>query len=149
MSGIEEALNNMFPTGWLDPYGSMPLNKDYSVQIDITQVETDDGIKVTAVKTPPHAPTTSIKDAISMALGMGCDISEAPTNSPQSADQGKRDDMKNNDNKQDSGDSDKMESSSSGNSGDRDRNPGSQGSRPEPSRQGATEDEDAKKKPRD
>lgn len=142
MSGIEEALNNMFPTGWLDPYGSMPLNKDYSVQIDITQVETDDGIKVTAVKTPPHAPTTSIKDAISMALGMGCDVCEAPTNSPQSADQGKRD-------KQDSGDSDKIKPSSSGNSGDRDRNPGSQGSRPEPSRQGATEDEDAKKKPQD
>lgn len=142
MSGIEEALNNMFPTGWLDPYGSMPLNKDYSVQIDITQVETDDGIKVTAVKTPPHAPTTSIKDAISMALGMGCDVCEAPTNSPQSADQGKRD-------KQDSGDSDKMESSSSGNSSDRDRNPGSQGSRPEPSASTDPEDEDAKKKPQD
>lgn len=142
MSGIEEALNNMFPTGWLDPYGSMPLNKDYSVQIDITQVETDDGIKVTAVKTPPHAPTTSIKDAISMALGMGCDACEAPTDSPQSADQGKRD-------KQDSGDYDKMKPSSSGNSSDRDRNPGSQGSRPEPPESTEPEDEDAKKKPQD
>lgn len=146
MCGINEALNNLFPTGWLDPYGSMPLNKDYSVQIDITQVETDDGIKVTAVKTPPHAPTTSIQDAISMALGMGCDISEAPTDSPQSADQGKRD--KQNSRLSRSGDSDKMESTSSGNSSDRDRNPGSQGSRPEPSHYGATEDEDAKKKPR-
>lgn len=72
MCGIGEALNNLFPTGWLDPYGSMPLNKEYSVQIDITQVETDDGIKVTAVKTPPHASTTSVQDAINMALGMGC-----------------------------------------------------------------------------
>lgn len=142
MCGINEALNNLFPTGWLDPYGSMPLNKDYSVQIDITQVETDDGVKVTAVKTPPHAPTTSIQDAISMALGMGCDVCEAPTNSPQSADQGKRD-------KQDSGDSDTMKSSSSGNSSNRDRNPGSQGSHPGPSRYGATEEEDAKKKPRE
>ena len=72
MDGIGQALNNLFPTGWLDPYGSMPLNKEYSVQIDITQVETDDGIKVTAVKTPPHASTTSIQDAINMALGFGC-----------------------------------------------------------------------------
>ena len=142
MCGVNEALNNLFPAGWLDPYGNMPLNKSYSVQIDITQVETDDGIKVTAVKTPPHAPTTSIQDAISMALGMGCDVCEAPTNSPQSVDQGKRD-------KQDSEDSDKMKPSSSGNSSDRDRNPGSQGSRPEPSRYSATEDEDAKKKPQD
>lgn len=142
MCGINEALNNLFPTGWLDPYGSMPLNKDYSVQIDITQVETDDGIKVTAVKTPPHAPTTSIQDAISMALGIACDDCEAPTNSPQSADQGKRD-------KQDSGDSGKMKPSSSGNSSDRDRNPGSQGSRPEPPESKEPEDEDAKKKPRE
>lgn len=72
MCGIGEALNNLFPTGWLDPYGSMPLNKEYSVQIDITQVETDDGIKITAVKTPPRASTTSVQDAINMALGMGC-----------------------------------------------------------------------------
>lgn len=72
MCGIGEALNNLFPTGWLDPYGSMPLNKEYSVQIDITQVETDDGIKVTAVKTPPRASTTSVQDAINMALGLGC-----------------------------------------------------------------------------
>lgn len=71
MCGIGEALNNLFPTGWLDPYGSMPLNKEYSVQIDITQVETDDGIKITAVKTPPRASTTSVQDAINMALGMG------------------------------------------------------------------------------
>lgn len=71
-------MNNLFPTGWLDPYGSMPLNKEYSVQIDITQVETDDGIKITAVKTPPRASTTSVQDAINMALGMGCceDITE-------------------------------------------------------------------------
>lgn len=103
MGCMESALSNLFPAGWLDPYGSMPLNKDYSVQIDITQVETDDGIKVTAVKTPPHAGTTSIQDAISMALGMGCDNSEAPTGSPQSADQGKRDDVKNNDKKDSSG----------------------------------------------
>lgn len=99
MCGIGEVLNNLFPTNWLDPYGCMPLNKEYSVQIDITQVETDDGIKVTAVKTPPRAGTTSIQDAISMALGMACDNCEAPTNSQQSADLGKYDDMINNDKK--------------------------------------------------
>lgn len=78
MSGFADVLNELFPTDWLDPYGSMPLNKQYSVQIDITQVETDDGIKVTAVKTPPSASTTSVQDAINMALGMGCceDIAE-------------------------------------------------------------------------
>ena len=72
MSGFADVLNELFPTDWLDPYGSMPLNKQYSVQIDITQVETDDGIKVTAVKSPPSSGTTSVRDAISMALGMGC-----------------------------------------------------------------------------
>jgi len=40
----------------------------------------------------------------------------------------------------------KMESSSPPGSGNRDRNLGSMGSRPEPSHHGATEDEDAKKK---
>ena len=99
MGCMENALNELFPTGWLDPYGEMPLNKDYKVQIDITQVETDDGIKVTAVKTPPHASTTSIQDAIAMALGMGCCETEAPTNSQQSADQGKQEPKKNNDTK--------------------------------------------------
>ena len=72
MCGMQETLDSLFPTSWLDPYGNMPLNKQYSVQIDITQVETDNGIKVTAVKTPPQAGTTSIQDAINMALGMSC-----------------------------------------------------------------------------
>ena len=84
MSGFADVLNELFPTDWLDPYGSMPLNKQYSVQIDITQVETDDGIKVTAVKPPPAASTTSVQDAINMALGMGCcheDGEEAPKKS--------------------------------------------------------------------
>lgn len=143
MGCMESALGNLFPTGWLDPYGGMPLNKDYSVQIDITQVETDDGIKVTAVKTPPHAPTTSIQDAISMALGMSCCDTEASANSPQSTDLGKHDSKKDSGKQDEDG---KMESSSSGSSSDRDRNPGFQGSRPEPSRYGATKDEDAKEK---
>ena len=90
MGCIDDALSNLFPVGWLDPYGHMPLNDEHSVQIDITQVETDDGIRVTAVKTPPRAGTTSIQDAISMALGMGCCDIEADTSSQQSADQGKR-----------------------------------------------------------
>ena len=84
------ALSNLFPTGWLDPYGQMPLNEGHSVQIDITQVETDDGIRVTAVKTPPRAGTTSIQDAISMALGMGCDEIGPYSGSQRSADLGKR-----------------------------------------------------------
>lgn len=94
MSGIEQALSNMFPVDWCDPYGKMPLNKEYSVQIDITQVETDNGIRVTAVKKPPQADTTSIEDAISMALGMGCDEIGAENGSQQSADLGKQDSKK-------------------------------------------------------
>ena len=90
MGCMDEALNNMFPVDWCDPYGNMPLNKDLTVQIDITQVTTDDGIKVTAVKTPPRAGTTSIEDAISMALGMGC-CEIGPQNAIQQADDlGKR-----------------------------------------------------------
>ena len=145
MGCMESALSNLFPVDWCDPYGSMPLNKDYSVQIDIMQVETNDGIKVTAVKTPPHAGTTSIQDAISMALGMGCYNDEAQKSSPQSADQGKRD------NEKGTGkpvESDTMEPSSSGGSGHRDRNPGSQGSRPGPPDPSGSksEEEDAKEK---
>ena len=98
MCGIGEALNNLFPTGWLDPYGSMPLNKEYSVQIDITQVETDDGIKITAVKTPPRASTTSVQDAISMALGMGCceDITEREDSKDSKGNIAEREDSKSN-----------------------------------------------------
>ena len=98
MSGIGEALNNLFPTGWLDPYGSMPLNKEYSVQIDITQVETDDGIKITAVKTPPRASTTSVQDAINMALGMGCceDIAERGDSQDSKGNIAEREDSKSN-----------------------------------------------------
>ena len=142
MGCMESALNNLFPVDWLDPYGEMPLNKEFKVQIDVTQVETDDGIKVTAVKTPPRAGTTSIGDAISMALGMGCCETEPQNESSQSADLGKRDEEK------PSGDaekSDKMKPSGSGDSEDRDRNPGPQGSRPSPSRYGATQEQDAKK----
>ena len=98
MSGIGEALNNLFPTGWLDPYGSMPLNKEYSVQIDITQVDTDDGIKITAVKTPPRASTTSVQDAINMALGMGCceDITERENSQDSKGNIAEREDSKSN-----------------------------------------------------
>ena len=98
MCGIGEALNNLFPTGWLDPYGSMPLNKEYSVQIDITQVETDDGIKITAVKTPPRASTTSVQDAINMALGMGCceDITERKDSHDSKGNIAEREDSKSN-----------------------------------------------------
>lgn len=94
MGCMDQALSNLFPVSWLDPYGNMPLNKEHTVQIDITQVETDDGIKVTAIKTPPRAGTTSIQDAISMALGMGCDEIGPQNGLEQSADLGKRDDKK-------------------------------------------------------
>lgn len=109
MCGIGEALNNLFPTGWLDPYGSMPLNKEYSVQIDITQVETDDGIKITAVKTPPRASTTSVQDAINMALGIGCceDIAEREDYQDSKGNITERENKKTQEDKQDFGKEDK------------------------------------------
>lgn len=145
MGCIDSALSNLFPTDWLDPYGNMPLNKEYSVQIDITQVETDDGIKVTAVKTPPRAGTTSIQDAINMALGfccspeadesdsknansMGNKTSEDKTGSQnaiqRSADLGKRDEK----NSEDSGKMNPADHQDFGRLANRDRNPGSGGS---------------------
>jgi len=79
MGCMDEALDSLFPVDWLDPYGQMPMNDRYSVQIDITQVKTDNGIKVTAVKTPPRAGTASVSDAIKMALGV-CDIEDNEQN---------------------------------------------------------------------
>lgn len=94
MGSMEETLSNLFPTSWLDPYGNMPLNQELTAQIDITQVTTDNGIKITAVKTPPRAGTTSIKDAISMALDMGCCEIGPHRASQQAADLGKCDSKK-------------------------------------------------------
>ena len=108
MGCMDEALSNLFPTSWLDPYGNMPLNDKYTVQIDITQVKTDDGIKVTAVKTPPRAGTTSIQDAISMALGMSCDTCEMPTDTQKPDNQDKKDGKFNSDKPDNVNDSDKM-----------------------------------------
>ena len=95
MGCMDDAINNLFPTSWLDPYGEMPLNDKYSVQIDITQVKTDDGIKVTAVKTPPRARTASIQDAIEMALGMtSCDEKALDNEEKKSSEPVKQEDKK-------------------------------------------------------
>lgn len=144
MCGIGEALNNLFPTGWLDPYGSMPLNKEYSVQIDITQVETDDGIKVTAVKTPPHASTTSVQDAINMALGMGCceDITEREDCQDSKGNITERENKKTQEDKQDFGEEDKATNKESENddepSGNDNKQYSSRGQSSEKSRSGSS-----------
>lgn len=150
---FNDALSNLMPMDWFDPYGRTPMamdpnfNLNADMSVDITIVETDNGIRASSVKTPPREGPNRLMQAIQNALGVDSIFCEPPCSSPQAADQGKHD--KQNSCLSRSGDSDKMESSSSGNSSDRDRNPGSQGSRPEPSHYGATEEEDAKKKPRE
>lgn len=140
MCGFQDALSNIMPIDWMDPYGRTPFAKDAEMSVDITIVETDDGIRATSVKNPPKAGPSRMMDAIKNALGIGFMDSVDPCSSPQAADQGKREE-------QDSKKSDTIKPSSSGNSEDRDRNPGSQGS-PGPSRYGEAEDEDEEKAPR-
>lgn len=149
MSCFQDALSNILPVDWLDPYGRTPFAKDAELSVDITIVETDDGIKATSVKNPPKAGSSRLIDAIKNALGVDMIDSEALCSSLQADDQGKQDSMINNDKKEKS---DIIEPSSPGGSGHRDRNLGSQGSRPDESRQqryvegNMKDDEDAKEK---
>lgn len=147
MCGFQDALSNIMPVDWLDPYGRTPFAKDAELSVDITIVETDDGIKATSVKNPPTSGSSRLINAIKNALGVDMIDNMIPCSSPQADDLGKQDNVINKDKKQDSGESGKMESLKPEGFRNRDRNPGSSGS-PEPSRQGATEDEDEEKAPR-
>lgn len=146
MCGFQDALSNLMPTDWLDPYGRTPFAKNAELSVDITIVETDDGIRAKSVKNPPTSGSSRLMDAIKNALGMGLMDSMDPCSSPQAADQGKQDDMISKDKKEKSQDSDIMKPSSSGDS--------EQGSQPwspekspeESSHQGATKTKDAKGK---
>ena len=126
MGCYQDALCNIMPVDWLDPYGRTPFAKDAELSVDITIVETQDGIRASSVKNPPTSGSSRLMDAIKGALGMACHEIGPQNGSQRSDDLGKQDEEK------DTGkspDSDIMKPSSSGSSGDRDRNPGSQGSR--------------------
>lgn len=102
MCGFQDALSNIIPIDWLDPYGRTPFAKDAEVSADITIMEIDGGIRAKSVKNPPTSGSSRLMNAIKNALGVGMMDCIDPCNSPQAADLGKQDD----ENKQsDSGDS--------------------------------------------
>jgi len=151
MCGFQDTLSNIIPIDWLDPYGRTPFAKDAELSVDITIVETDDGIRAKSIKNPPTTGGDRLMNAIKNALGVGFDICDPLCSPMQSVDQGKCDTKKHDDQSHFSSTketgNDTMNPSSSGDSRDRDRNPGSQRS-PILSRQGATEDKDEEKAPR-
>lgn len=67
---FSDAMNNILPTDWLDPYGRMPMAQGMPASVDITIVETDDGIKASSVKNPPQAGPSRMMQAIKEALGL-------------------------------------------------------------------------------
>lgn len=133
MGCYQDALSNIMPVDWLDPYGRTPFAKDAELSVDITIVETQDGIRASSVKNPPTSGSSRLMDAIKGALGMACPEIGPQNGSQRSDDLGKQDEEKDRENMAisdtESGKSGTMKPSSSGSSRDRDRNPGSQGSR--------------------
>lgn len=71
MSGYQDALSNIMPVDWLDPYGRTPFAQGAEMSVDITIVETEDGIRATSVKNPPRAGSDRLMNAIKNALGLG------------------------------------------------------------------------------
>lgn len=109
MCGFQDTLSNIMPVDWLDPYGRTPFAKDAELSVDITIVETEDGIKASSVKNPPSSGSNRLMNAIKQALGVDLINCGAENGLQQSADLGKQNDMKNYDKKESS---DKMESTS-------------------------------------
>ena len=97
------------PVDWLDPYGRTPFANGTEMSVDITIVETEDGIRATSVKNPPKAGPSRMMDAIKNALGVGFMDCIDPCSSLQAADLGKCDEQK-------SGDSDTIKATSSSDS---------------------------------
>lgn len=71
MCGFQDALSNLMPTDWMDPYGRTPFAKDAELSVDITIVETEDGIRAKSVKNPPTSGSSRLMNAIKNALGVG------------------------------------------------------------------------------
>jgi len=152
MCGFQDAMCNIMPVDWFDPYGRTPFAKDAELSVDITIVETDDGIRAKSIKNPPTSGSSRIMDAIKNALGMGFDVCDPLCSSPQAADLGKCDDMISNDKKEkmaisdtESGKSDTMKPSSSGDSEQQGSQPWSSEKSPEEP-DDTSKEKDAKKK---
>lgn len=90
MCGYQDALSNIMPVDWFDPYGRTPFAKDAELSVDITIVETEDGIKASSVKNPPTSGSNRLMNAIKQALGVDFGICGAENGSQRSADLGKQ-----------------------------------------------------------
>lgn len=121
------------PVDWLDPYGRTPFANGAEMSVDITIVETQDGIRASSVKNPPTSGSSRLMDAIKGALGMACPEIGPQNGSQRSDDLGKQDEEKDRENMAisdtESGKSGTMKSTSSGDS----RRQGSQPWSPEKS----------------
>lgn len=71
MNCYQDALSNIMPVDWFEPYGRTPFANGAEMSVDITIVETEDGIRAKSVKNPPRAGSSRLIDAIKNALGMG------------------------------------------------------------------------------
>lgn len=142
MCGFQDALSNLMPTDWLDPYGRTPFAKDAELSVDITIVETEDGIRAKSVKNPPTSGSNRLMNAIKNALGVDMVDSMSPCSSSQPADQDKQDDMISNDKKEKP---DTMKPPSSGDSEKQGSQPWSSGKSPE-GPAGKSQEKDAKEK---
>lgn len=71
MCGYQDALSNIMPMDWFDPYGRTPFANNAELSVDITIVETEDGIRAKSVKNPPRSGSNRLMEAIKNALGVG------------------------------------------------------------------------------
>lgn len=95
--GYSDALSSIMPIEWLDPYGRTPFADGMETSVDITIVETDDGIRASSVKNPPKSGPSRLMQAIQQALGVDSLVCESPCSSLQAADLGKCDKEKSDD----------------------------------------------------
>jgi len=143
MCGFKDAMSNLIPVDWLDPYGESRFAKGMPYSVDITIVETDDGIRATSVKNPPTSGPSRMMDAIKQVLGVdSCEI--GPQNGSQrSVDLGKQNEQKY---QGKPGESGKMESTSPPSSRGQGSQPWSGGKSPEEPVEAKAQEKDAKEK---
>lgn len=83
MCCFEEALGNC--AGFMDPYGDMPLAGGMTASAEIDIMDTENGVHVSVVKTPPRNGKIRLSEVIESIMG-------SYMASPCAADQGKQKD---------------------------------------------------------
>ena len=81
MCCFEDALRNC--TGFMDPYGDMPLAGGMTASAEIDIMDTDNGVRVSVVKTPPRDGRIRLSEVLEGIMG-------SYMASPCAADQGKQ-----------------------------------------------------------